>query len=153
MTTRASTSIREATLADVPAIVAMGCRFLRTTAFGTHVKENPEQMAALAAQLIEGDGGAVFVADMDGGVVGMIGLLRFLHPMSGEPFVSELFWWVNPDARGSSAALRLLRQGEQWTRDVGAVVLQMIAPTPEVERLYHARGFDRVETAYQKRLT
>ena len=42
----------------------------------------------------------------------MIGLLLFENPITGEPTVSELFWWVEPEARGSG--VRLLKRAEQW---------------------------------------
>lgn len=144
-------TIREATAADVPAIVAMGCQFLRETAYGLHVQENPSQMAILVESLIDG-AGAVFVAERDGGYIGMLGLVAFSHPMSGEPFASEMFWWVDPAARRSGAGARLFARGEQWARDErGVAVLQMIAPTPDVEGIYESRGYTRVEVAYQKR--
>jgi len=115
--------IRTATLDDVPAVVEMGLRFLRTTPFGRHVHENPAQTAEFVTQLIEG-AGAVFVAETGGpGLIGMLGLLPSAHPVSGELFVTEIFWYVEPAGRGSSAALRLLREGEEWTREIGGQVL------------------------------
>lgn len=145
-------SIRLATVADVPAIVRMGLRFLRETVYAGTIAENPAQMARLATQLIDGTlDGVLFVApDEIEGPVGMLGALRFDHPLSGESMVSELFWFVAPDHRGAKG-VRLLAALKRWAKERGAVGLTMIAPTPDIEQLYDAMGFQRVETSYMQR--
>lgn len=142
------TVIRHATPDDVPQIVDMGLRFLRSTAYRDRVGENPEQMTRIAQQLI-GGAGALLVAERDERLVGMIGVLLFEHPLSGEWIAGELFWWSEQPRAG----MRLLREAEAWARASGAAAMQMIAPTPQVERVYLARGFEQVEVAYQKRFT
>jgi GNAT superfamily N-acetyltransferase len=141
--------IREASIDDVPRIVEMGLRFIRETVYAGRIAENPARMAALAEQLIAGS--SMFVAEREGVVVGMTGALFFEHPLSGEPFASELFWWVEPEARGS-LGVRLLRRLVEWARARGAVALTMIAPTPAVEALYERLGMERVEVSYLRRL-
>jgi GNAT superfamily N-acetyltransferase len=143
-------TIRPATLADVPRLVAMGRAQLAAT-YGDAVADNPAQLEAVATQLVTMPAGAVFVAERDGAVVGMIGLVEFVHHLSGLPTVGEVMWWVDPAARGGGLAL--LRRGEQWARAQGARVLQVAAPQgTTVGTLYARRGYAPVETTYQRTL-
>jgi GNAT superfamily N-acetyltransferase len=109
-------------------------------------------MEAIARQLIEGNIGTLIVVVGNHKAVGMIGLITFLHPLSGETYATEMIWWVEPNYRKSGAGIRLLRAAERWAKDQGAVALQMIAPTPEVGQIYAATGFEQIETLYQKAL-
>lgn len=143
--------IRRATDADVPRLVEMGRAFLAGTRYAGAIRENPAQMAETAAGLIASEAGELLVAERGGQVVGMIGLLLYTHPLSGDRVASELFWWVDPDHRGQGIAL--LRAGERWARACGAVALQMIAPSDDVERLYERLGFVRIEAQYQRGLS
>lgn len=145
------TVYREATTGDVPQLLEMGVSFLASTAYGQHVPTNRAQLATTARWLIEAPEGVVLVAERDGRLVGMIGAAIFTHPISGEQMASELFWWVEPDSRGA-IGVRLLKRLEAWARRRGAVKVQMIAPTWEVEQVYSALGYARVEVAYQRSL-
>lgn len=139
--------LRVAVLADVPALVALGVRFLADSPYGAMIATNPDQIAALMTGLITEADGVVFVTATDGALDGMIGLA--VHPdlLSGEKISSEFFWWSH-----GRSGLRLLRAGEQWALDHGAVRIHMIAPTDQVAKIYAARGYDRAETIWQRRL-
>jgi len=142
--------IRPATEDDVPRLVEMGERFLTETVYRTRVPVNPQQMATTVLRLLATETGAVFVSERDGALVGMIGLLAFTNPITGEPTISELFWWVEPEHRG--CGLRLLRRAEAWGRESGAAKVHMIAPTPDVARLYERLGYEQLETTFQRAL-
>lgn len=148
-----TTRIRAATLADVPALVDLGRRFIRETGYRHLIRLNPPALERLAVQLImcAKAPSIVLVAERQGTLIGMFGLMAYPHPMSDDLTVAELMWWINPEARG--AGLRLYRAGERWAKDQGPdVVLQMIAPTDDVETLYTRLGFVPVERTFQKRL-
>lgn len=147
---REMTGIREARTSDTPALVAMGLRFLRESCYRGRIRENAEQMASLVTLLVEQPHGVVFVSERAGQVTGMIGLLLFDQPLSGDRMATELFWWVEPEHRGQG--VRLLKHAETWARAQGAKALQMIAPTEGVEQLYRRLGYDRIEVAYQRAL-
>lgn len=140
--------MREAVLADVPALVQMGQRFRQETAYADRLRNNPEQMTALAEKLIADANGVVFVTERDGVLVGMIGLLLFAHHLSGDLTVGELFFWVEPEHRGHG--VRLLRCAERWARAMGATTMQMIAPTTAVGQFYERLGYAEIEVAYEK---
>lgn len=144
--------IRLATLADVPALVTMGQRFLEATDYGAHLATSPAHLEELARALLATDQAAIFVAEVGGVVVGCLALHVFPHPMSGEQTANELVWWVNPEARG--VGLLLLRRGEQWAKAMGAQTLQMVAPqaATDVQAFYQRAGFVPVETMYARRI-
>ena len=140
--------IREATPADIPRCVEMGRCFLLDVYAGL-LDENPGQMAQIGADLIEKETGLLLVAEGDGGrLVGMIGMVIVPHPLSGALVAAELFWWMDPTARG--AGVRLLKRAERWARDRGIATVQMTAPNPGVGHLYERLGYQAVETAYQR---
>jgi len=142
--------IRQATLADVPRLVAMGREQVAAVYDGT-VPDDPEQVEATVRSLLDGPHVATFDSERDGVVIGMIGLLRFVHPVTGLATVGEIMWWMDPAARGTG--VQLLTRAEQWAADVGAVTLQMQAPTPRVEQLYVHRGYRRAEVTYTRAVT
>lgn len=142
-------TLRRAEEADVPAIVAMGARFIDAEYPGA-IRFSAEGIGTLARNLIAG-GGVVLVAEAIA-PVGMMALSTYLHPMSGERIATEIVWWMDPDARGGRAALKLFAAGEAWAREQGAVKLQMIAPSDKVGQFYERLGFERIEVHYQRSL-
>lgn len=142
-------TIREATTADVDALVAMGERFLGSV-YARKIHANADALRALSVGLLASPDAVIYVAELAGAVVGMMGLMRYTHPMSGELTASEVMWWVDPERRGSG--VRLFRVGEAWATQSGVTVIQMIAPSPEVERFYERVGYEPVERTYQRRL-
>lgn len=142
--------IRAGVEPDIDVLVHMGDEFLRTVYAGL-IEPSQAAMTATARHLMTTENGAVFVAERDGAIVGMLGMLAFTHPMSGERTASEVMWWVNPDARG--CGLRLLREGKSWAIEQGATVLILIAPTTtNAADLYERLGYQAVETTFQMRL-
>lgn len=142
-------TIRPATLDELPRIVAMGLAFLRSTPYHDLLHENPEKMGSLATWLITSEDGLLLVAEEGSDLVGMIGLLVFAHHLSGERVAGEMFWWVEPSARGS-VGVRLFRAAEAWALSQHVAKLQMVAPNPKVGKLYERFGYTAIETAYQK---
>ena len=150
-------TIRRAGEADLPALVAMSRRFLATVYAG-RLADNPPHLEALGQQLLSGEHTVVFVAERAAGPIGMIGMMIYAHPMSGERTASEVMWWVEPEHRG--IGLQLLAAATDWAVGQGAAILQLIAPSQadeaiavgSVAELYHRLAFDRIETTYQKRL-
>lgn len=144
-------TIRTAVAEDTPEIVAMAERFVAQTSYRNLIAIDPARVAETVRTLVAGSG-AIFVAQRAGGdLVGMIALTVYDHPFSGDRVVSELAWWVEPGNRGR-VGLWLLKRAEQWANEVGAVWLQMIAPTPEVEQMYERLAFVPIERSYQRRV-
>jgi RimJ/RimL family protein N-acetyltransferase len=145
------TTIRPASDADLARVLELEEHFYRLTPYRDRLADNPAQRRAISEWLMTNDEATLLVIERNHLVVGMIGLFLFDHPLSAERLASELFWWVEPEARG--IGVRLLRAAERWAADHGALRLQMIAPDPEVARLYERLGYQEVERSYERRLT
>lgn len=142
--------IRRAEPQDIPQIVAMGVRFATESEYARHFLVRPEVIARTVAHVASSEDGAIFVSGSDATLTGMIALVAFEHPFSGERIASELVWWVEPEARGDG--LRLLRAAEEWARATGAVRVQMVAPNDRVGALYERLGYAKLETYFQRSL-
>jgi GNAT superfamily N-acetyltransferase len=141
--------IRPAVLSEVPELVQMGCRFLAASQYGAALGENPPQIAALMTRLITQEDGTVLVLDR-GTLIGMLGLVVFVHPWAGSRVTSELFWWVEPEVRGDG--VKLLKAGERWAREQGSAQLHLVAPTARVAEFYTRLGYRALETEFIKDL-
>ncbi len=142
--------IREAVSDDVPALVALGMHFLGTV-YRTSIVPDPVALETLALHLLAGEASTILVAERDGEVIGMIGMIVFAHPMSGVRTASEVMWFVHERARGSG--MKLFRAAEAWALAQGAEQLQMVAPSLAVGRVYAKLGFAPVEQLFQRRLS
>jgi GNAT superfamily N-acetyltransferase len=140
---------RLATVDDLDAIVTMGRHFIEDV-YPTDLVFNAAQIRAFATQLIVGVDSDVYLAEHDGAIVGMLALMAYAHPMSGERIATEVCWWVEPAQRG--LGLRLFRAAEVWAVAHGATVFQMIAPSRPVAQFYERVGFKAIETTYQRRV-
>ena len=110
--------IREASLADIPRLVEMGCRFISESSYKHHMAENPEQMKNLAEQIISNPKGKILVSEKDVKLTGMLALILFPHYISAELIAIEVFWWVDPEAREGRTGLKLMRKAEEFEREV-----------------------------------
>ena len=140
--------IREATVDDIPVLVAMGMRFAQSDAYKHIVRDNPVQFEKMARMLITSGLGVMLVLEKNGCVEGMIGMLCTPHFLSGDMFAGEICWWINPEHRGDG--VRLMRSAETWAREQGALSIQMVAPNERVGSLYERMGYQQTETSYQK---
>lgn len=146
----APVTIRPAAVADLPAIVKMGCEFLETTSYKAIATPDPERIFDLIAGMMLNPNNIVLVADKDGVAVGLIAMYIVPNHVTGTLMAGEVVWWVNPDARGCGS--KLLAAAEQWAKDQGAEAIHMIAPTDRVGQYYLAKGYTFVESTYQKAL-
>lgn len=144
--------IRQATVADLDAVVTMGRHFRSSLNYTNVIAENVPQMYATATALIERDDQILLVAESDAALVGMLGGLLFDHFISGERTAAEMFWWVEPRHRFGVHGIKLLKIFERWASRHGASMVQMIAPSIEVGAIYERLGYAAVEVGWQKRL-
>jgi GNAT superfamily N-acetyltransferase len=98
--------------------------------------------------------GTILVAEVDGRVVGMICLALVPHLLTGQLYVDEVAWWVDPAHRGGTAGPRLLKAAEQWAVQNHANLIRMVAPCgSDAGRYYRRCGYKEVETTFSKALT
>jgi len=87
----------------------------------------------------------------------MVGGLVYGHYFDmNRRIASELFWWVDPEARGNGIGIRLLKALEDWARGRGAerlTMLYMKSLGQGLEKLYTRYGFIPHEASFVKVLT
>lgn len=144
--------IRVATVSDRERIVEMGARFVAESQYGGFFRMSEQAVSATVERVLDSDDGTILVLDMGGSLVGMIVMVIYTHPFSGDRVASELAWWVDSGSRASGGGVRLLRAAETWARDRDASAIQMIAPNVQVGNLYGKLGYRPMETAFQRSL-
>jgi GNAT superfamily N-acetyltransferase len=142
--------IREATADDRERIVEMGMSFAVVSEYNETVAAKPGVIGETIDRMLASPDGVILVAEIEGVVMGMIGMVAYEHPYSGDRTAQEMFWWVDPSTRGSSIGIKLLRAAEVWAKERGAKAMQMVAPNASVASLYSRLGYRRLETAYQR---
>lgn len=145
--------IRLATESDLDAVVAMGLRFQESSEYAHYLRATESTLTTVVGHVLRNENSNVWVADVNGRLIGMIAASLYTQPMSGECVGTEICWWMEPEARGGRTAIRLLRTAEAWAQEHGAVVFQMIAPNAAVGALYKRLAYQPIETHYQRRLT
>lgn len=151
---RPEIKIRKATRDDLRRIVEMAGRFYPFTSYWTFSKIpfHPEQAAIVAETMI--DNGVLHVAEVDGDVVGMIGLI--LIPFIFNPdfiHAGEIIWWVEPEWWQGGVGEMLLDSIEDPIRESGATHIQMIdLPNSNLSaaKLYEKKGYKLTERSYTK---
>lgn len=132
----------------------MGQAFLLENANYHHALGASLSLAALGA-LVEllFQHGAIFVADDDSTLVGLLALVVAPHEFTGELTASEIVWWVEPAQRTGSVGPRLLVAAHDYAIAAGAAVLKMVAPVDSgVDTFYARLGYRLLETVWVKRL-
>lgn len=144
--------IRPATAADIPAIVEMSRLFYATTSYCTWAEFDADTVHALATNLAENH--VMLVAEVDGAVVGMVGL--FVAPFMFNKHRTgayEVVWWVNPDAQGAGVGKALLAAIEPACAERGVDAIQMVhlkSSPPQAAAIYERAGFAHTESSYTK---
>lgn len=98
------------------------------------------------ARLCTAETGCVLVAERDGKPCGMAAATIARSWMNADVLVGqELFWWVDPDARGTGAGTGLIDGLEGWAREAGCSVFYMASTgnlRPDaLARYYRRRGY------------
>lgn len=148
--------IRPVSPDDLPDLIRMAHAFHAAS----HVSESlpfcDQSFTETIVNMLVHQSGMVFVAESDDGqLCGMIGIGLSRHWFNRSLLIaSDLFWWVDEAARGSSAGIKLLAAAETWARECGCYVMVM-AHTPtiqpeKVHRLYIRRGYAQQDTYYAK---
>lgn len=89
-------------------------------------------------------------------LIGGLGGMIVPDLLDGRLTASELFWFMHPDHRGGTGALRLLARYEQWAAEQGAVEVRMVHLVghhdQQLQRIYEKRGYTCLEMCYWKPL-
>lgn len=144
--------IRRATQQDVDAIVKMGERFYATTSYADWAPFCAESSAELVRMVV--DTGILLVAERPVQLIGMVGAIIAPFVFNRKILAAhEVFWWMEPEARGGTEAWRLLQALEREADGAGCSALQMMAlhsSPPQAGALYERCGYSLTEKSYTK---
>jgi N-acetylglutamate synthase-like GNAT family acetyltransferase len=112
--------IREATPDDFPALVRLLDQ-ANTEKGPDFFPPDREKAARYGAHVIEN--GACYVVEHDGEIVGSIGCVVNSPWLSSAKYLGDVWTYVRPDARNSSAALLLIRAAKKLAKDLGIPAL------------------------------
>jgi GNAT superfamily N-acetyltransferase len=101
---------------------------------------------------IESPNMEIFVAEVDGQIVGFMIAVVTEFWMSKLVIASDLAWFVTKEFRGHRVAIKLLKTFEAWGKANGANYLGMadIEGIQNLSKLYNKLGYKTCETTYLK---
>ena len=149
--------IRPAHASDLPALMDMAADFYAASPCTDIIEFDPVSMSNTFRRLATTSSACLLVGQVDGEAMAMIAGALSEHYLNSKHIIAqELFWWSDPRARGTGAAIRLLQGFEDWAREQGAGTVIMaststLAPQ-KLARLYARRGYKSVDVNYAKRL-
>lgn len=146
--------IHAAEVPDLESVFLMVLRFIESTPYEKHIKVDSQSLYTTLEHIQGHDDQGLFIARRSGQIVGTIAVLIHRNLFSGDTEATELFWWVEPEHRRTTAAMDLLKKSEVWAKDRGVKYLTMIAPlgNERLTKLYERRGFEKIETSYRRSL-
>lgn len=150
-------TVREAVPGDRPRLLEMGRHFFAVSGLDSMRSLSEASYGASMASFMESERAVLLVAEMPGGIIGMAAAI-LVKPWYNRtsPAAQEMFWWVEPEARGTGAGAGLLREMEKWATQKGArtfVMGALEAQRPEaLSRLYRSRGYVPRERLFMKEL-
>ena len=147
--------IRVATEADIDPLLVMCRNFVQFAPHARIVGATDESLTQAIKFVM--NQGRIFVAESGGVVVGM--LMAVIYPVWFAPqskCAMELVWWVEPEHRGSTIAIRLVKEFEEWGRMQGATMATMgdfvVDGQPPVGEMIMRMGYALSERAFAKGL-
>ena len=137
--------MRLATIDDMDEILRMGKSF----ADALNEPSDIDSIEDTAINLIDDDIGVLLIEEH--AMAGALVVPNFFD--MNRLIATELFWWVDKEARGNGAGKRLLNGLESWARSKGAERLSMIAmdSLSDVGKLYERAGYCKFETSYLRK--
>jgi GNAT superfamily N-acetyltransferase len=145
--------VRESDLGRVVELMLLG-----PVPGGSAGTEDPADLGPYRAALrdIEGGGGAVLVAELDGEVVRVCQLIVFRHLQAHGGLCAEVeSMHVHPDHRGGGVGAALLAEAVARAAALGCHRIQLTSNTarPDAHRFYERLGFVPSHVGFKMRLT
>lgn len=145
--------VRDAVKEDIAFIVEEGIHFLEY--YPANLMDNLDMgyLYSLVDRLVTEH--ILLIAEEGERRVGMIA--GYVTPHIYNPKiigVQELFWWVLPEHRSSTAALKLFKAFEDAAEDAGMAYIHMTSTvyTPTLSKLYQRFGYKPVESSFYKEI-
>jgi GNAT superfamily N-acetyltransferase len=148
--------IRAATAEDFERVLVPIRRFHEASGY-KEIVEFDEASFRKTYDVLLGKSGVCLIAEADGEVVGVAGAMVYpFYWNSAHMTGQELFWWVNPEHRGSTLGKRMFNALEHWAKEKGCKSFMMICletlKPEEVEKAYLRAGYRKSERVFIKEL-
>lgn len=146
--------VRIARVQDWPSIEPMARKFYDTTSYVNTIPYDKDTVQQLYLDMMKN--GFIVVGEVDGVIVGMLGIMVVPFTLNRNYKVgTEIMWWVEPEYRHSRVALEMLDITEQVAKVDGCHLLSMSAldtSPPGVVKVYEKRGYKLQESSFTKEL-
>jgi GNAT superfamily N-acetyltransferase len=149
--------VRWMTIEDLPIAIAMG-EAMHKESYYKHFDYDPMKLQKLweLSEAHQGFYGKFVAENSDGKIVGMFVGMCAEHYFGHDKIATDLLLYVTPEARGGSAAPRLVKAYEKWARESGAKEIHVGVSTGVNEdrtaRLYEKLGFHDKAILLRKRI-
>lgn len=145
-------TIRRAAMGDKGRVLAMARAF--HVASGIDVPFSAALAAVLFDACLVDPDRLCLVLDINGAACGVLAAQAGPHGFAPVRLASELMFWISPDHRGSSAALRMIDAYEAWARERGCHIAHLVGlgDAPAAGTLYARRGYRPAERHFMKNL-
>ena len=146
--------IREATAQDIPRVVVLAEQFYNEVQEDYFPPFDEDSVVELCGTILAGLG-VIFVAEVDGYVVGFLAAVATPHLFNKATVnVQEVAWFVSEEHRGGSLSVRLYVALEGWAaRREDVTILTMgarVTSPPRIRAFYRHRGYTEQETGFSK---
>ena len=97
----------------------------------------------------------LLVLEVDGQVVGGVGMYAYKCFYNDVLRVQEIFWWVDPEYRNTRDSIKLFNKVEEWAQEIGAdevMVSSTVLNADKIERFYTKKGFRKMDINYIRSL-
>lgn len=139
--------IRNATLIDLPALLALGERMHAESPHFRQITFSAGKLAETLVDVLDSPNGFLMVGDAKGEIAGVMVGLAVEHWCSTDLVATDLALYVKPEFRGSMLAARLIARYKSWAHALGAKIISVGISTgvnvEQTARLYEAMGFKR----------
>ena len=148
-------TVRRAVVDDLTVYVRLAQAFHAASPMKEAAGFDVEGYSAFYVNALENPLMALWVAELDGEVVGITGALSYgLYFSPATKIVQELWWWLNPDVRGSGLGKQMLLAIEDWAVAQKASAVFMIAlentDSETMSAVYDRFGYRPIERTFMK---
>src|SRR5687767_8203662 len=124
--------LRIAIVDDVDHVVKMVMKFAENSPFKDYVEE--AVVRQIAEDLIETDNSQKII--LLHGEEGLLAGQAIPFVFGTKLMATEVWWWVDPDARGKSVGKELLEAFEFWAKKVGCALITMSSLDETIGKYY-----------------
>lgn len=147
--------IRKATPDDLDSLEKLAIQFIKESEyqFSYSRKKSREFIWSF---LVDKDKVVYVITDLFDTPVGMVAGMLVTPYFSDDLFAQEIVWYIEPDHRGGSNSIRLLKLYEEWAKTNKAKYVQVsnieTLKGSSVSELYKRLGYEKTESAFLKEI-